>query len=70
MDATRSAPQGAHCQADVIGLLPDWGFALLRVRPTPARFPTNTLAFYTKCATPVGHLLLFCYFTQNAPQTI
>ncbi len=40
---------------------------VLRVRPTPTRFPTNslytpvdkhTLAFYIKCVPPVGRLLL------------
>ncbi len=35
---------------------------VLRVRPTPTRFPTNppggqhTHAFYTKCVMPEGHL--------------
>ncbi len=35
---------------------------VLRVKPTPNWFPTNilsTLAFYTKCVTPVGHVAAF-----------
>ncbi len=37
MGVARSAPHGAHYHAGVIDLM------VLRVRPTPTRFPTNSL---------------------------
>ncbi len=48
---------------------------VLRVRPTPTRFPTNslytpvdklTLAFYIKCVPPVGRLLLFTFSAKSS----
>ncbi len=42
MDVARSAPQGAHyCHASVICLFPYMGIMVLRVKPTPTRFPIN-----------------------------
>ncbi len=50
MDVSRSAPQGAHYHVDVIYLTSitgnkegSKGLMVLRVKPTPTRFPTNSL---------------------------
>ncbi len=48
---------------------------VLRVRPTPTRFPTNslytpvdkhTLAFYIRCVPPVGHTAVVVFLPTNA----
>ncbi len=64
-DEATDAQEGTHYHADGIYLLRLLGIKkgikdlmVLRVRPTPTRLPTNigqhTLAFYTKCVSPVG----------------
>ncbi len=71
MDVARSAPQGAHYHADIIYLLlgnkeGSKCLMVLRVKPTPTRFPINSLYtpidtrlhFISSVCPPVGPLLL------------
>ncbi len=72
MDVVRSAPQGAHYHADVIYLLPYLGIKkgasallVLRFKPTPTRFPTNSLN--TPMDNTFLHLKHICLFYEETP---
>ncbi len=73
MDVARSAPQGAHYHADVIYLLSKLGkkegsrsLMVLRVKPTPTRFPTNSI--YTPMDSTPSHLPRLDPYTRNLRQ--